>query len=1215
MKVRLVSQTVPIPHRQAGFALIAALLLVFLIVGLLVTLVSLTTVEMRVVDNAAKLRQARNNALSGLHQAIDALQRNAGTDQSITATAGLLDTDPATSKIDGVANPWLTGIWSNQDTQLPHHPGSPLIWLISGAQEKTEEPPLTPFSKLDDPSPTNANIWLLRKVVGDNDALSVKARKIAVTAKNPTRSSEPGKTYTVGHYAWWASDEGVKCRVNLPLAETGAMSNTEAVTLAKWKLSAPRRAPWKMEDMTALPMDSPDLSKVLTFAQIPLLGAPNQRTKLITSLEKHFHDVTADSNGVISDCKSGGLKTDLSLAFEMTDDEFAKTSDLSTDDESLMPSMRDYYRTYKRVKNPQTDPGLAAQPFTIKPENDSSEATAAAANAYLHSENALPVKMGFTPIILRMEYAYSLLSKNKPAREEGASDQKLLLVLDPIITLWNPYNIKLEFDAYRVTSWIPSAHFVVEKRDPWMVQRSYIAGDEVWHQKQLYRANSPKKGESPPGKNKEWEKLVRKWTLATDITLQKVFENHGASGGSGFVMLQNPKKLTSTIVLNPGEIVVFSHPGNQLYTQQTGEFQLHLERGLNTQGGIAFDRLTAMHPGKIDAEESLLPLYSESEIRVSLEPLRDGDYEKEDPFNFIANYAKNGLDGTPTAISFQRYGESLGYFNRDERSIEAIIWADARSGDAPHFTYSTRAYGGKDKSGKPLPGLSDTLKIGKQVLETEKRFFGLIDWHLKTEADANKFPVQMIARFDPRSVFLHLPRQGYPCTVPTYQLSARKLTSSTGIIELNGEHGYWGPSNSASGEHYAPLFEIPTVPMISLGQLQHYQGGVSGRLRTLNPGYVIGNSWAHPYVARDKLEENYGAEVIKDLSYQSNDKLFDHFYFSSIVPRQDEETIKGRLIDFTAAANPKSLPNPRMRLYLAPGQTAKTLRVRLTEIPTPASTPPYQKVAANLLVEGAFNVNSTSVEAWKALLASLDGNEIPVRDSLDVTTVLIKSKGAPLSRFTLPNGDNTERWRGFRTLSDKQLQALAEAIVREVKTRGPFSSLSDFVNRRLKKDSSGLCGTLQAAINRTNINQDFTALVTEQQLLEAAQMGHESGGADWSFPYPEHCTGPIGAGAAGFLTQGDLLQALAPHLTARSDTFKVRAYGDVVHPITGKLEARAWCEAIVQRLPDYINTLKSEDEKPEPAWTPLADLKLDSNRSLGRRFRIVRIRWLSPDEV
>lgn len=66
-------------------------------------------------------------------------------------------------------------------------------------------------------------------------------------------------------------------------------------------------------------------------------------------------------------------------------------------------------------------------------------------------------------------------------------------------------------------------------------------------------------------------------------------------------------------------------------------------------------------------------------------------------------------------------------------------------------------------------------------------------------------------------------------------------------------------------------------------------------------------------------------------------------------------------------------------------------------------------------------------------------------------------------------------------------------------------------------------------------------------------------------------------------------------LTARSDTFRIRAYGDAVNPaIAGQVEATARCEAIVQRLPDLIDA---------------------PTGPLGRRFVIVSFRWLVPDDI
>lgn len=72
--------------------------------------------------------------------------------------------------------------------------------------------------------------------------------------------------------------------------------------------------------------------------------------------------------------------------------------------------------------------------------------------------------------------------------------------------------------------------------------------------------------------------------------------------------------------------------------------------------------------------------------------------------------------------------------------------------------------------------------------------------------------------------------------------------------------------------------------------------------------------------------------------------------------------------------------------------------------------------------------------------------------------------------------------------------------------------------------------------------------------------------------------------------------ALRPWLTVRSDTFRIRAYGDAVNPVldpgqtAGKVEAVACCEAIVQRV-------KDNPSAPEG------------------HFVITYFRWLGPDDI
>ncbi len=97
-------------------------------------------------------------------------------------------------------------------------------------------------------------------------------------------------------------------------------------------------------------------------------------------------------------------------------------------------------------------------------------------------------------------------------------------------------------------------------------------------------------------------------------------------------------------------------------------------------------------------------------------------------------------------------------------------------------------------------------------------------------------------------------------------------------------------------------------------------------------------------------------------------------------------------------------------------------------------------------------------------------------------------------------------------------------------------------------------------------------------------------------PYPtvdlflesEALAGALSQNGGSLLKFGDVMR---PWLTVRSDTFRVRAYGDAVNRSDPtRTESTAWCEAIVQRVKD------------EPTAT-------------HGRFVVISLRWLSPDDI
>ena len=83
------------------------------------------------------------------------------------------------------------------------------------------------------------------------------------------------------------------------------------------------------------------------------------------------------------------------------------------------------------------------------------------------------------------------------------------------------------------------------------------------------------------------------------------------------------------------------------------------------------------------------------------------------------------------------------------------------------------------------------------------------------------------------------------------------------------------------------------------------------------------------------------------------------------------------------------------------------------------------------------------------------------------------------------------------------------------------------------------------------------------------------------------------------LKQSQILSAIGPVITARGDTFIVRAFGEYKNPMSDS-SAKIYCEAVVQRS---VEPVKSGDDKLSPQG------------NFGRKFKIVSFRWLSPEEL
>jgi hypothetical protein len=349
---------------------------------------------------------------------------------------------------------------------------------------------------------------------------------------------------------------------------------------------------------------------------------------------------------------------------------------------------------------------------------------------------------------------------------------------------------------------------------------------------------------------------------------------------------------------------------------------------------------------------------------------------------------------------------------------------------------------------------------------------------------------------------------------------------------------------------------------------------------------------------------------LADHSYLANQALWDDWFLSSIAPQTapaftNKRPQKQVATEFLNGEKP--LPNSRYRAALG-GQQPDVVLAQLFSGTAP-STAAAQKVAALLSADGMFNVNSTSVQAWKTLLGGLKQRPVSVRGSsgsdekTESTEVPVVSLFVPEDKVA-DNDDaddllDSAQWGGRRELKEEEIDELAKAIVREVRKRGPFLSLADFVNRRPGNDKSiARAGAIQSALDSKEV-----------AINEAYNTGNRAsnpGGQGRGYAFPEAEQGPAAYGIPGVVKQADILTPIAPYLSARSDSFLIRAYGDCVDG-DGKILARAWCEAEVQRGVDFVDSV----DEPTKAIAQLQPI----NQSFGRRYRVTSFRWLHQDEV
>lgn len=1177
----------------AGFALVVTLSLMILLTVIAVGLLTLATISLRSSSQSHDMNVARGNARMALMLALGDLQKLAGPDTRITARAD----------ITASGKPPVTGVWKSWEGTDHESNGRPIApdyaehkkarflgWLTSDPRA----------SDLDQIPDTAAGTNKVKLVGPGSVGMEDPARRQVYLS--PVKITGGGGK-PAGSLAWWVAGENQKARLPKPYEHSED-------TAAKWSVMAKSHAiadtePFGLDALLTpeTPLNDPAATsragKVHTLKQGDLLSSK-------TLSQENFHDLTTTSTGLLTNTATGGWRKDLSLATEYwgslptgglpffrlnptKDLVYTKAGGSSggspTSKKSLLYHWSDYraattgepiYRTpaissWTSLANYATmykKFGAAASGNAMTTRAAATDIISGDTYTYLHTPRVMPV-------IGRIQWVFS----HKAVSTNGS--YTLQLLVQPVITMWNPYNVKINA--------IPDLRFSLGGTLPPVI--SYKVGGHAL---------------APPN-----NKMV---TLQDnhDNKISDSTRNRG-TGVRGAHIGQCVYNVNNVADFNPGETRVFSAPG------AVAGGTLTLVPGLYLTGGSVFNIATQV--------ASSGPISTDVEFNA--------EYDDK-------NGATGGVAKGPGLYLDMKMGSAhvLAYRMSYTKSLADKAYPPMPANGFPPVTLSQAA-----SSATPFLCVTFGARMATNTFLPSKGFVQSSPF-VNYTAMGLKGPIEQGLQFQ------------YPGTLHNvnspfeYSFQAISGGSDTKLpqAETGTNRGFILTGITANdGLKRCVIDELPGRPLNSLVELQNWDA----RFENPVPPFcfnLVGNSDATPLIPSDRVVNSSvskGAENLQhDDSYCLNHALFDDWFFSSIAPEPRNfgnaaasSTVKSVYTDLlTDPSSP--LLNRSYKAILedtgeasVSGDAASAVATR--NVGSAATS--WKTIASRLEVEGMFNVNSTSVNAWRALLGHARNQKIPYLNAGGGNS-LSAPRDYTFSRFTVAgdvehsgNGASGNRagaaeFAGYRILDDDHLDLLAEEIVNQVRLRGPFLSLSEFVNRQLSSGDLALAGAVQTALNVLTANTSMNPFTVLQEdpddsgsnLSSENPPPNDPGSPPSGYEFAKAAAGPSGYslyGVPGWTRQADVLRPLAPILTVRDDTFTIRAYGDSRDATGTVVKARALCEATVRRTRNHV------DSRDDAATADLSNSsgtvpgKQPVNEIFGRRFEIISFRWLSPNEI
>ncbi|MDB2681451.1 hypothetical protein N9Z14_02525 [Opitutales bacterium] len=1272
---------------KQGFALVIALSLMAFILLLILSITTLVQVETQSAQISVARMEAEQNAMLGLKQALGELQMAAGPDQRVTATAAIFDADPSTATIEGVENPrWVAamptvdpsrtnapledfaennrsyalGFTTNSRLSGAQLSSNQLRWLASmpdGALNNPAQPLNAPAATIAGDADEVVTIHTYRETAVETGIATdetVEVGKVPVLDTNGSRQ---------GSFAWWVEDEGVKATFNLEDHDPDFVDTQSDLGLDEtlYPLLQARQANfgYASTDSDAPSktfsevIDDGSLGRLFSSAETSFLD-DNDGWK--TWLENRSADITFNSFTVPVDVTLGRLKQDLTVYLETGEglddsDDILRSAPGDNGGGSDLGYDGPNYRSAVDFGSDDNLPKFGI----LKGWNELGKDLA---NGVVESRPQTLTQQGLHPHVKRAGIMLSMAMTGLPTENPGVGwDAEFVLVAYPFIELWNPYSVALPPEKYLAEVTMPDRVIldgrpnlssgnggrITSSATPTTAVVDFdVLGDGL--------VDTVNSSDYEFGEDRAWLRMVvDTGALSTgpaglqpgesvlvspeigavqQLGYDKSLKYSDYNSGTDVNLAEDKVITIDAYNLPDGAYIFWNHPKSvTLPTPDPSNTRYYRVRYKipNTGDGTAdpqwnnTDATVLFRLSRLDGGVPTLLTYRDP-TRSNLdsgnhEPngqpvygwdpgsgaiVRDDGTNPLNPFQYLPYVSGTGFSGTHAHYA-------RGPRNADTIFVHAAALAFSWMQGGNRILASENPRGGILRTGLQLPaGWTDRIvKYGDDGL--------------------GKRPIHRNEPYQTTHFSGHW-------RLPTRQGLWGRSSGIEGFF--NGGQPNNFDSHQLSGVTHS-YFDFPRRygPIHSLGQLMH---------ANLNPmpwgsSWQVGYSRAASSMDRDDRDELYDVSGKNnwelpnqyiDLPYLINASVMDRFYLSTIPQNRGLNLDDGTPV----------LPNNRHELY---GTTATPLdQDNLQD-----SEDAFERSAANVLVEGSFNVNSTSVVAWEAFLLSKAGIAMQV-DSLsrsdnrafadyntsgDAAFVAFPRVPDPVfgvadnAAFDAEHPRKSYFARGGNHVTDRtEIRELAKAIVEEVKRRGPFLSMADFVNRRLLPDASGsssatsieqdyqgLMGTLDAAIMKTSQN----AGMLNNQLFAGEDAGNTSGVAidpdlkkhanhfpssaddrEQLYAVPRGQEDSTLEGMGAYLMQGDLLANLGSAMSPRSDTFTIRAFGESTDPITGVVNSTARCEAVVQRIADTVD--------------PDDDLIVPDSNGFGRKFTIVSFKWI-----